>query len=296
VNATGLDPRLYQIAVLTGLLLFGLTELDFDLTLAQIAVTLGTAVGAQLICARLAHLRGDTGVRSALISGLSLCLLLRTDVVGVAVVAAAVAIGGKFALRVGHKHLFNPTNGAIVGLLALAAAAPSLDLSIWVSPGQWGNTAFFLLLMGCLGTVVVTRAARADVTFAFLASWAGLLFYRAWALGDPIAIPLHRLQNGALLLFAFFMISDPKTTPDSRPGRVLFGALVAACAYYVQFKLFHTNGLLWSLAVCSVLVPLIDWLMPGTRHAWTGTPALESVHETPDVARRPVGAVRPVVF
>jgi Na+-transporting NADH:ubiquinone oxidoreductase subunit NqrB len=291
-----LDPRLYQIAVLGGLLLFGLTALDFDLTLAQLAVTLATAVGSQLVCARLAGLRGDTGIRSALISGLSLCLLLRTNVLLVAVAGAAVAIGSKFALRAGGKHLFNPTNGAIVALLGLAAAAPALDLSIWVSPGQWGNTAFFLLLMGCLGTVVVTRAARADVTFAFLASWASLLVYRAWALGDPIAIPLHRLQNGALLLFAFFMISDPKTTPDSRRGRVLFGALVACGAYYVQFKLFHTNGLLWSLAVCSPVVPLIDWLLPGTRYAWVGTPSLESAHETPDVSHRPAGAVRPAVF
>ena len=291
-----LDPRLYQIAVLAGLLLFGLTVLDFDLTIAQIVLTLGTAVVTQLTCARLAALRGDTGVRSALISGLSLCLLLRTDVLLVAAAAAGIAVGSKFVLRVGGKHLFNPTNGAIVALLTLATAFPALDLSVWVSPGQWGNTAFFLLLMGCLGTIVVTRAARADVTFAFLASWAGLLLYRAWALGDPIAIPLHRLQNGALLLFAFFMISDPKTTPDSRRGRVLFGALVACGAYYVQFKLFHTNGLLWSLAACSVLVPLIDWLLPGTRYAWTGARSLESAHETPPAACRPAGAVRPAVF
>jgi Na+-transporting NADH:ubiquinone oxidoreductase subunit NqrB len=253
-------------------------------------------VGTQLTCGRIAGLRGDTGSRSALISGLSLCLLLRTDVLLTPAAAAAFAIGSKFVLRVGGKHLLNPTNGAIVGLLALSTAAPTLELSIWVSPGQWGNTAFFLLLMGCLGTVVVTRAARADVTFAFLASWAGLLLFRAWSLGDPLAIPLHRLQNGALLLFAFFMISDPKTTPDSRPGRVLFGVLVALGAYYVQFKLFHTNGLLWSLAACSLLVPLIDWLAPGTRYAWTGRPTLESTHETPAAVHRPTGAVRPAAF
>ena len=45
------------------------------------------------------------------------------------------------------------------------------------------------------------------------------------------------------------MISDPKTTPDSRAGRLLFAALVAAGAWYVQFRLFRTNGLLWSLAL-----------------------------------------------
>ena len=79
---------------------------------------------------------------------------------------------------------------------------------------------------------------------------------------------MHRLENGALVLFSFFMISDPKTTPDSRLGRVLFAALVALGAYTVQFWLFRTNGLLWSLAVCSLAVPLIDRLLPGPRYQW----------------------------
>src|SRR2546426_66396 len=112
------------------------------------------------------------------------------------------------------------------------------------------------------------RGALADVTLAFLACWASLLAARSLWLGEPLAIPLHRLENGALVLFAFFMISDPKTTPDSRAGRLLFAALVALGAYHVQFRLFQTNGLLWSLAVCSLLVPLIDWLLPGRRYQW----------------------------
>ena len=88
-----------------------------------------------------------------------------------------------------------------------------------------------------------------------------------------MAIPLHRLQSGALLLFTFFMISDPKTTPDSRIGRVAFAALVAVGAWYVQFRLFRTNGLLWSLAACSAIVPFIDRLAPGARYTWsTGRP------------------------
>ena len=64
-----------------------------------------------------------------------------------------------------------------------------------------------------------------------------------------MTIPIRRLESGALLLFTFFMISDPRTTPDSRAGRVLFGALVASVAWYVQFRLFRTNGVIWSLAV-----------------------------------------------
>jgi Na+-translocating ferredoxin:NAD+ oxidoreductase RnfD subunit len=122
--------------------------------------------------------------------------------------------------------------------------------------------------MACAGSLVVTRAARADVTLAFLATWMLLVAGRSWWLGDPIAIPLHRFQSGALLLFAFFMISDPKTTPDSRAGRLIFAALVAWGGWYVQFRLFRTNGPLWSLAACSCLVPLIDRWLPGAAYTW----------------------------
>ena len=41
---------------------------------------------------------------------------------------------------------------------------------------------------------------------------------------------------------------------------MIFAALVAFGAAYVQFKLFRTNGFVWALACASPLVPLIDWL------------------------------------
>ena len=96
-----------------------------------------------------------------------------------------------------------------------------------------------------------------------------LVFGRSLWLGEPLVIPLHRLQSGALLLFTFFMISDPRTTPNSRVGRILFAMLVAYGAWYVQFRMFRTNGLLWSLAFFSLTVPLIDRLLPGTRYEWS---------------------------
>ena len=149
-----------------------------------------------------------------------------------------------------------------------ALRALLLTNHVWVSPGQWGSAAFFAFLLACAGSLVVNRAARSDVTLAFIVCYCGLLFGRSLYLGEPLTIPLHRLESGALLLFTFFMISDPKTTPDSRFGRVLFAALVACGGWYVQFRLFRTNGLLWSLAGCSMLVPLINRAVPGLRYVW----------------------------
>ncbi len=160
------------------------------------------------------------------------------------------------------KHLFNPTNFGIVALIL------ATDGGVWVSPGQWGNVAFFGFLMACLGGLVVNRAARADVTVAWLACYLALLFGRSYWLDEPMTIPVHRLESGGLLLFSFFMISDPKTTPDSRLGRMIFAALVAYGAWWVQFRLFRTNSLLWSLAAFALLVPVLDYLFPGKHYSW----------------------------
>jgi Na+-transporting NADH:ubiquinone oxidoreductase subunit NqrB len=265
-----MDPRIYQISALAGLLVYGMGWLDFEIGVPQVAATLGAVLGTQWVCARWCKVeRFDP--RSALISGLSLCLLLRTNHLALAVVCAVATVASKFVLRFQGKHIFNPTNFGIVAMIL------ATNGGVWVSPGQWGNVAFFGFLMACLGGLVVMRAARSDVTVAFLGFYLALVFGRSLWLGEPMAIPLHRLQSGALLLFAFFMVSDPKTTPDSRAGRIVFAALVAYGAWYVQFGLFRTNGLLWSLAVLSLAVPVIDWLLPGRRYSWTTRSS-----ETPD--------------
>ena len=255
------DPRHYQIAVLASLLAYALIWLDFEIAIQSAAAIVGTALLAQYICTRAWKL-GSLDPRSALISGLSLCILLRTNSLKLAAATAVVAILSKFVFRLNRKHVFNPTNFGIVSMLLLTD-------QVWVSPGQWGNAAFFAFLLVCLGGLVVNRAARSDVTLAFIAS--------------TMAIPLHRLENGALLLFTFFMISDPKTTPNSRAGRILFAALVSFGAWYVQFQLFRTNGLLWSLAVSSIAVPMIDWLLPGTRYEWS-RPAIGNIFSEGDIS------------
>lgn len=260
-----MDARLYQIAVLASLLIYGMVGLEFEVDPARVLLLLTTVLLTQYACTRWRRLPAFDP-RSALISGLSLCLLLRTNSTALAILAAVLTIASKFVLRIHGKHVFNPTNFGIVALLLATG-------QVWVSPGQWGNVAFFAFLLACLGGLVVNRAARSDVTYAFLASYLAVLFGRALWLGQPMAIPLHQLGSGAFLLFTFFMISDPKTTPDSRAGRILFALLVALGAGFVHFVLYRPNGLILSLAFLSPLVPLLDRLLPGARYAWRRAPA-----------------------
>ena len=143
------DPRVYQIASLSTLLLYGLCWLHFDLSIWQIAVTIGTALFTQYVGTTLAGLP-SFDPKSALISSLSLCLLLRTDDLAVAALAAIIAIGSKFVLRWNDKHLFNPTNLALTVILAGGLG--------WLSPGQWGQAAWFAFRLRSACRVVCLRA------------------------------------------------------------------------------------------------------------------------------------------
>src|SRR5437763_793976 len=78
-------------------------------------------------------------------------------------------------------------------------------------------------------------ARRSYIAVFFLGTHAPLLVARALWLGDPLAIPIHQLESGSLLIFTFFMISDPRTSPDSRLGRLIFAASVACAAHYMAF-------------------------------------------------------------
>ncbi len=257
-----IDPRWFQIGVLGSLLTYALFVLRFDLSPQYVLTMIGSALLFQALFSKLFRLE-KIEFKSATISGLSLCLLFRTNSFTVALLAALIAIGSKFVIRIQGKHLFNPTNFGIVAAMLLTGSG-------WISPGQWGSFVFFAALTSCLGLMVVTRAKTLDLTVSFLLFYVGLLFYRAWWLGDPWAIPLHQLENGAMIIFAFFMISDPRTTPNTRFGRILFSLITASIAYYFRFKLFNPNGLLYSLVLSSMLVPLIDWIFRGPVYQWGG--------------------------
>ncbi|MDJ0758674.1 MAG: RnfABCDGE type electron transport complex subunit D [Woeseiaceae bacterium] len=261
-----IDPRYYQIAVLSTLVVYGTTTLGFGIhwenALSIVVVALATQyLGTVLLT------RSSFDPLSAIITSLSLTLLFRTDVALLAALAGFIAIASKFVIRVRGKHVFNPANIAIVSLMFSSDRA-------WISSGQWGSTTISAVLLIGLGLLVLTRAKRAETTIGFLVAFSSLLLARAVWLGDPMSIPLHQLQNGALLVFAFFMISDPKTTPDTATGRWCYAALVAALAYVIQFVFFIPNGAVIALAFAAPLVPLIDLLSKGLHYQWRPSTAI----------------------
>src|SRR5215213_9810953 len=125
------DARHYQIAALATLLVFNFGWIDFGARPLNSACAVAAALLTQIMCSRWWRLP-TLDLRSPLITGLSLSLLLRADDLWLYALAGALAIGSKFLLRVDGKHLFNPATFAIVAL-------PLGTGRVWVSPGQWGT-------------------------------------------------------------------------------------------------------------------------------------------------------------
>jgi Na+-transporting NADH:ubiquinone oxidoreductase subunit NqrB len=280
-----LDPRVAQILFLGILLGTGAWIRDFSIRPAQVVLTFACGLACQNFCERRAR-RPTRSLRSAIITSFSVTLLLRACAWWVHPVAVIAAIASKFTIRVRGKHLFNPANLGVLFAITLLPGA-------WLSAGQWGQDVALAGWMIAMGSIVTRRARSADMSWTFAGFYVGALATRVIWLGQRWAVLIHQLSNGAVLLFAFFMISDPMTIPNDRRGRAAHAALVTAIAYFWQFHLYRTNGLLWALLIAAPAVPLWDAIWPAPKFNWNdegeGNEAALSTVLPPDYRFRPTG-------
>lgn len=267
-----LDARWFQLLFLASFLGLGALARDFALTGQQVLLTLTSALLTQAAWQWGLDLPGQKnwgGYLSALVSSLGLCILVRADNAWAHPLLASLAMSSKYLILSGpsvcRSHVLNPANLAAFAAWAWLPGA-------WLSPGQWGSDSLAALWFMALGGLVTQRVSRWDVSLSFLTTWALLLALRLclldYAWNPGAAMWLQQVGNGAVLLFAFFMISDPMTTPQRRSVRISYAVLVALGAFVWQYLLFRPHGLIVVLFVASWLVPLCNRLWPQTRFAW----------------------------
>jgi enediyne biosynthesis protein E5 len=267
-----LDARWFQIIFLGSFLALGAFARDFALTANQVLFTFASALVTQAAWQFVLDLPGKknwSGYLSAIISSFGICILVRAENAWVHPLLACIAMSSKYLIRGGptggKSHLLNPANLAAFAAFAWVPGA-------WLSPGQWGSSSLAALWFLALGGLVTQRISRWDVSLSFLGAWATLLALRLWWLGyaiDPgAAMWLQQASNGAVLLFAFFMISDPMTTPQRRSARIAYALLVAVSAFVWQFVLFKPHGLIVMLFLLSWTVPVWNRVWPQQRFEW----------------------------
>jgi Na+-transporting NADH:ubiquinone oxidoreductase subunit NqrB len=194
---------------------FGILE-GYERTGAAIA----TAIVAELALGRLTHGRW-VNPASAYITGISVGILVRSPFIWPYVLASLISIVSKYVLRLGGRHLWNPSNFGVSLVLFLAPATVSL-LSI-----QWGNTIWPMAIIWLLGFVIVWRVGRLHVSAAYVVSFFVFAFVRSAITGNPWQAAIAPITGPMYQLFIFFMVTDPKTAVRTKRGQVIVVVLIA---------------------------------------------------------------------
>lgn len=268
------DARYFQILFQSIFLCYGILILHWNNEYWLYASYFTTSLATQFIAEWLLGKKSipfvnrlKNGFPSVLISSFGLSLLLKTNDPGVAVFAAVVSIVSKYILRINGRHIFNPSALGIVISIWITGNA-------WVSPGQWGSNAVIFFGVLCLGFIVTTRVQKLDTSLAFLGTFAGLIFLRQVIyLEWPMDHFIQSVSTGSLLIFSFFMITDPKTIPCHKTARILWSAAVAAAAFYLTAFKFMNGAPIFVLVLAQPLVPLLDRFFKAKKFEWVPSKA-----------------------
>ena len=211
-----LPPMLITTILLVGHLSFGLLESFPRTALAIASAVVFELVLSRLITGKFAHLA------SAYISGISVGILLRSPEYWPYALCSAIAITSKYVIRWRGRHLWNPSNLAIIALLVLA---PEYVATLSV---QWGNSLWPMLIVWVLGAAITYRVGRLHITGVYVVSFVLFSLLRSAITGHSFLAEVAPITGPMYQLFIFFMITDPKTTVRARWGQYLVAFLVAA--------------------------------------------------------------------
>jgi len=210
-----LPPILITCILLAAHLSFGVLE-----SYQRTAIAIVTAIATELVMGQLTY-RQWPHPASAYITGISVGILTRSPFFWPYFLISFISVASKYVLRLGGRHLWNPSNFGVSVVLFLAPATVSL-LSI-----QWGNTLWPMVVIWILGTAIVWRVGRLHISATYVASFLALSFVRSLITGIPWLATVAPITGPMYQLFIFFMVTDPKTTVRSKTGQCFVVFLVA---------------------------------------------------------------------
>lgn len=309
------DPRLKLSAVIMTLHVLGQTLLDFKVSIAQIIVSILFCAVVEAAVTFRSH-RILVWPASGILTGSSVAFILRAS--GTAhgdwwslrgiqffVLAGLISLLSKHLIRPGGRHLFNPSNVGIVWCLLVIGPNHVFAQYLWWGPNRVGVALAYAVIL--IGAVWILRSVRmVPMALSFLATFAVLIgafavsgrsFIAIWHEGpiSGLSYWLNIAASPELLVFVFFMISDPQTAPKAPEGRVIYGAATAAVAagliFFQPTEFAIKVAILSSLTVVCALVPFIESASRRLRLD-ERAPSEVNLPEAPPLPRRLMAAVR----
>jgi hypothetical protein len=283
------DPRLHVAAVIISIHVLGQVTLGFRVTIPQILAAILTCAVIE-VAITFRSSRAFVWPASAMLTGSGVALIMRTadtragdpwgtNDLGLFALVAALGLLSKYVVRYQGSHVFNPSNIALVGVFIILGFERVEPLDFWWGPLDLGLLlAYAIILVG--GTLVTRRlhllpmAVTYWVTLAIglgvLAS-SGHCMTADWAFGPVCGREFWWVivTSPEVLIFLFFMLTDPKTVPGGTVARMAFALAVGIGSTLLiapQTTEFGAKvGLLSSLAIMCAARPLFERFLPAPR-------------------------------
>ena len=244
------DPRLHLAATITSLQVLGQVAFHFRLSIAQILISLGTVALIEVaITTRRQHVL--MWPASALLTGNGVAFVLRvpgtrhgdwwtTRGWWIFVAVSAGSLLSKYVIAWRGEHVFNPSNiGLVVVFLALGRSRVE-PLDFWWGPMSWWM-ALTLAIIVTGGFAILRRLKLLRVALSFWAAFAagigviaatGHAMTARWHLGpiEGLSFWWVLVTSPEVLVFFFFMITDPKTAPRGPRARIFYGTALGLLA------------------------------------------------------------------
>ena len=283
------DPRLHVAAVIISIHVLGQVGLHFRVTIPQILAAILTCAVIEVVLTFRTS-KSFVWPASAMLTGSGVALILRAngttagDPWGTQDVLLFAGVAGfalltKYVIKYRGSHLFNPSNlGLVVAFLVLGVDRVQ-PLDFWWGPlDGWLILAYAIILIG--GTLITRRlhllvmGATYWVTLAIgigILSASGHCMTADWAFGPVCGVDFWRtiLTSPEVLIFLFFMLTDPKTIPSGRVARIAFalsvGILSTLLIAPATIEFWAKVGLLSSLVIVCGLRPVFDRYLPAAK-------------------------------
>lgn len=212
-------------------------------------------------------------------TGLSISMLLyANNRLAVMAFATAVAIGQKRIFRVQvngrSRHFLNPSNIAIATCLLLFPWVGNIPYEF--TAGVTGPADVIVpLVIVVAGTLLNAQfTGRLPLIISWVLAFAAQAVIRALLFDTAILAGLMPMTGTAFILYTFYMMTDPATTPSTARGQLFFAGVTAA-AYGVLMALHVPFALFFGLASINVLRGL--GLTVGNLYSRLLQPAAEPV-------------------
>ena len=240
------SPLHLLVMALSGILLFGLFFLEFSIGWFEIMAAVSTAALTELILQRLTG-KPRAFPLSAIAAALGICIFLRASNPWFFAFAAFIAIASKYVLTTKQGHIFNPSNLGVLTTVFVFSAHSTIEFT------QWGSDPFVHLIIAAVILEVARRARVLPTTFAFIFTYTLLLVMLIPYAPDRLSAHHYGIIGPSLVLFAAFMITDPRTAPTEIRTRILHGSSVA-----MTYFILELIGVRYALFLSSLVVTLLN--------------------------------------